>query len=111
MRSSIEIGRAWAVAAAAILVASALFASPASAEPSVTVQVRRDGVPVEATVFLRDADAVTGQCTTTGGTCRIEHLRPGRHYVWARDAEGHESVERLVLLPADGEVTLVVAAP
>jgi hypothetical protein len=84
----------------------------ALAEPTVVVQVRRAGAPAEATVSLRDANGViTGSCRTTQGTCRIERVAPGRHYVWARDDSGRESVERQVMLPPDGEVTLVVAAP
>lgn len=97
--------------AVAIALAVATEPSIAHADPVVIVEVRRDGAPAEATVFLRDADGVTGTCRTSAGTCRMERVPPGRHYVWARDEAGRESVERPVMLPPDGEVTLVVAAP
>ncbi len=94
------------------VVSCLMWAPVALAEPTVLVQVRRAGVPAEATVFLRDANGtISGTCHTTQGSCRIERVAPGRHHVWARDDSGRESVARQVMLPPEGEVTLVVAAP
>jgi hypothetical protein len=97
---------------AALAFAVCLHRGVARADPVVVVHVRRQGAPAEGTVFLRDGhERITGVCTTRDGTCRIPSIEPGRHYVWVRLPDGRESVERPVVLPPDGEVTLIVAAP
>lgn len=105
-------GRRFVLGGAALLLAMWAHVPVAFAEPTVVVQVRRAGAPADATVFLRDATGtITGSCRTSEGSCRIERVPAGRHYVWARDDSGRESIERQVMLPPEGEVTLVVAAP
>lgn len=102
------------VRALALVAAWAILgvAAPALADPIVVVYVRRQGTQVaDAEVILRDADGVIGTCRTTGGTCEIRGVPPGRATVSARDAQGNETPGRPVMIPPDGRVSLFVAVP
>ena len=101
-----------ALIAGVLVVGGMLRPATALAEPIVVVHVRRAGTETaEAEVVLRDAEGIVGQCRTSGGTCEIRGVPPGRATVSARDANGEETPGRLVVIPPDGKVSLFVAVP
>jgi hypothetical protein len=101
-----------ALVAGALFVGGLLSTSTAAAEPVVVVHVRRGGTETaDAEVVLRDADGIIGRCRTTAGTCEIRGVPPGRATVSARTENGDETPGRLVVIPPDGKVSLIVAVP
>lgn len=96
-----------AISSLAIALAPAL----ALADTVVLVEVRGADGASEAEVMLRDADGVVHRCQTEQGRCRMEDVAAGRYTLSARDAEGRTTPGRPVMIPGDGEVTLIVAAP
>lgn len=87
-------------------------ASPVQADALVNVEVRSEaGHPVDGVIVLqaRGSDT-TYQCTTSGGTCRIESV-PGGQYVATFTPRGGEAqAPRSVMIPPAGTVSLRVAA-
>jgi len=94
------------------LLGLATLAAPALADALVVVEVRtEDGERVDGEVTLRPrggGDAFS--CTTENGECQIPHVPGGRYTVRFEPSEGDTPTEQPVMIPAEGRVTLHVAA-
>ncbi len=103
-------GSWWLVLAAAALL-SLSWASPASADAKVMVQVRSaSGASVEGTVLLTSAGGDKFRCQTAGGRCQISAVPGGRYVVLFQPKKGEPTAPRKVMIPPSGDVKLTVAA-
>ena len=98
------------------LLACLLIALPAFAEALVVVEVRTpDGSAAEGTVTLEPRGGQPGagrsySCTTSGGSCRLDHVVGGMYTVRFAPTEGEAPAPRPAVIPPEGHVTLHVAA-
>lgn len=93
------------------MIAVLLVPLAARADATVVVHLSPATVGREATVVLAGPQGVVGTCRTSQGTCTMRGIPGGRYEVSARSDDGRETAPRPVMLPPDGEVRLVVAAP
>ncbi|MCB9629199.1 MAG: carboxypeptidase regulatory-like domain-containing protein [Sandaracinaceae bacterium] len=91
-----------------------LVGVPASvlADALVNVEVRSEaGQPVDGVVVLQArAGGQVFQCTTAGGSCRIDNVPGGQYTATFTPAGGSAQAPRTVMIPPAGTVSLRVAA-
>jgi hypothetical protein len=75
----------------------------------VVVHVVRNGHPATGRVTIRDDAGHEASCEVNGdGECELSGLASGRHVVEATGPDGTASGARVVMLPDDGKVSLIV---
>lgn len=105
--------RRLAVTLVAGIAASGLVAPGAAiADATVVVRVRAAGAAVDGTVTLIPKGSSKGryQCRTSDGRCTIRDVPGGRHTVRFVPERGASPPERSVMIPPEGEVSLIVSA-
>jgi len=84
----------------------------ALADATVVVRVRAAGEAVDGTVTLVAKGSSKGryQCRTSDGRCTIRGVPGGRYTVRFVPERGESPPERSVMIPPEGEVSLIVSA-
>jgi len=105
-------GPVWGPLSAVLLLALWLAApSAARADAVVLVRVQAAGEAVDGRVTLtrKDDGSERRTCQTRAGRCRIPGVPGGRYVVRFQPEEGDSPPDRTVMIPPEGEVTLVVS--
>jgi len=104
--------RRWSVLWGLLVAVVVLLPGLALAEATVSVEVRSaKGQRAEGTVTLEARGASRRfTCTTRAGRCRIQGVPGGRYVVRLAPKEGKAPPPRTVVIPPQGEVSLIVSA-
>ena len=87
-------------------------AVPASDHTIIVVHVVRNGHPAPGRVTVRDDDGHETSCEVDdSGECELVGVSAGRHLVEANGPDGAVSGARVIMVPEDGKVSLIVQLP
>jgi hypothetical protein len=75
----------------------------------VRVQAAGEAVDGRVTLTRKDDGSERRTCQTRAGRCRIPGVPGGRYVVRFQPEEGDSPPDRTVMIPPEGEVTLVVS--